>query len=72
MKEKRIRTARVSQRIDAQLDADLKAAALKLQIRRADIIRNALIQYLRNLEKGSSIKIEGSTAHTNNSPIENT
>lgn len=53
MKKYGVKTARVSQRIDAQLDANLRAAASKLQLRRADIIREALAQYLRNLEKSS-------------------
>jgi hypothetical protein len=58
MKERVTKSARVSQRIDWQLDCELRSAAAKLRIRRADIVRNALVQYLRDLGKSSSIKVD--------------
>lgn len=57
MKERVTKSARVSQRIDWQLDYQLKVAAAKLQIRRADLVRDALVQYLRDLEKQSSVEV---------------
>lgn len=40
------RDIRVSQRIPKEMDADLKALAQELGIRRAEIVRCALYQYI--------------------------
>lgn len=53
MQRRVTKAARVSQRIDQQLDADLRLAAKKLSVRRAEIVRSALVQYLEILKQQS-------------------